>query len=148
MLSRHRRRSAVALVLLVAAGCSDPYAGRLEVTGAVKLAGQPLKDGSITFIPLEKQQTQSGAAITNGEYRIPPSGLMPGKYLIQITAGDGRTPANEEVAAPGGSTNIVSVDQVPEEWNVKSKQEREVKASSPNRFDFEIPNVNPKAKRR
>jgi hypothetical protein len=115
----------------------------MEVTGAVTLQGQPLKDGSITFVPLANQGTQSGAAITDGAYAIPRSaGLKPGKYLVQITAGDGKTPADEEAGNPGGSTNIVSMDLIPEDWNVKSKQEVEVKPAGPNRFDFAIPKAN------
>jgi hypothetical protein len=130
-------------------GCSDPYPGLLEVTGSVKLAGEPLKDGSISFAPVDGRGTQSGAPIVNGSYALPrPNGLKAGKYLVRITAGDGRTPANEEAANPGGSTNIVSVDLIPDEWNAKSTKEVEVKANSVNKFDFEIPTVNPRAKRR
>src|SRR5262249_51904441 len=95
MLSRRALLIGPVVPLLAAAlaGCSDPYAGKMEVTGAVKLAGQPLKDGSIIFEPLDGQGTQSGAAITNGEYKIPrPNGLKPGKYLVKITAGDAKTP--------------------------------------------------------
>jgi hypothetical protein len=134
----------VSIVTVVLSGCSDPYAGRMEVTGAVILQGQPLKDGSILFIPLEKQDTQGGTQIISGEYKIPPqNGLKPGKYLVRLTAGDGKTPAHEEqAAAPGGSTNIVSMDLIPEEWNTKSKHEVEVKAKSVNRFDFDIPKIN------
>jgi hypothetical protein len=130
-------------------GCSDPHDGRLEVTGLVTLLGQPLKDGSISFEPLEGQGTQSGAPITDGKYTVPrKSGLKPGKYLVRITAGDGRTVANEEAAAPGGSTNIVSVDQIPDDWNSQSKQVHVVKANVVNTLDFAIPNVNPRARRR
>ena len=130
-------------------GCSDPYAGLSEITGIVKLVGEPLKDGSITFVPQEGQGTQSGAPIVNGAYTVPrKNGLKAGKYLVKITAGDGKTPSNEEAGNPGGSTNIVSVDQVPEDWNTKSKKEVTVKANEPNKFDFEIPNVNPRARRR
>jgi len=139
----------VVLTAAVAAGCSDQYGGRTEVTGTVKLAGQPLKNGSISFIPLEQQGTQSGAGITDGEYKVPRQyGLKPGKYLVQITAGDGKTPTNEEAGAPGGSTNIVSVDLVPEDWNTKSKKEVTVEPNKTNKLDFEIPNVNPRARRR
>jgi hypothetical protein len=132
----------------VVAGCSDSYAGRMEVSGTVKLKGQPLKDGSITFVPLDGQDTQNGSAILKGAYKIPrQSGLKPGKYLVQITSGDGKTPANEEIAAPGGSTNIVSVDLIPEDWNTRSKQQVEVKSNDANKFNFDIPNVNtPKKK--
>jgi len=134
---------------LALAGCSDPYAGRQDVAGTVTLAGQPLKNGSITFFPADGQGTQSGAGIDNGAYKIPrQQGLKPGKYRIEITAGDGKTPTNEEAGGPGGSTNIVSVDLIPEEWNTKSKKEVTVKAEGGNTFDFDIPNVNPRAKRR
>src|SRR5438552_5090261 len=96
--------SLVSIVAAVLAGCSDPYAGRMEVSGEVKLQGQPLKEGSILFEPLGGQGTQSGSSITNGKYTIPrQSGLKPGKYLVRLTAGDGKTPAaTEEAAAPGG----------------------------------------------
>jgi hypothetical protein len=149
------RRRVCALIPVIAAvalaGCSaDQYAGRMAVSGAVTLAGQPLKDGSIIFVPLDAQGTESGAAITAGAYTVPrESGLKPGKYLVRITAGDGRTPDTEaEAAAPGGSTNIVSVDLVPADWNTRSKHEVEVKADGANKFDFNIPTVNPRARRR
>src|SRR5437667_3909661 len=65
----------------VLAGCSDQYGGRMEVTGGVTLQGQPVKDGSVIFVPLDKQETQGGAQVINGEYRIPAQhGLKPGKY--------------------------------------------------------------------
>jgi hypothetical protein len=120
----------------------------MEVTGGVTLQGQPLKEGSIIFVPLEKQDTQSGAPVINGVYKVPPqSGLKPGKYLVRLTAGDGKTPANEEIAAPGGPANIVSVDLIPEEWNTRSKQEVVVKVNSPNKFNFEIPKMNTRKKK-
>jgi hypothetical protein len=136
-------------MLTVASGCADPYVGLQEITGSVKLVGEPLKDGSITFAPIDGRGTQSGAPIVNGTYLIPrKNGLKAGKYLIKITAGDGKTPANEEAGNPGGSTNIVSADLIPDDWNTRSTREVEVKANSANKFDFEIPNVNPRAKRR
>jgi hypothetical protein len=147
-----RKRLLAPLLVLSAtalAGCGpDPYAGRMEITGTVKLKGQSLKDGSIRFVPLENQGTENGAPIVNGEYDLPrKSGLKPGKYLVQITAGDGKTPAFEEAGGPDRSTNIVSWDLIPEEWNVKSKQQVEVKSSGTNKFDFDIPNINTKKKR-
>jgi hypothetical protein len=136
-----------AVALLALAGCSDPYAGQMEVTGTVKLKGQPLKEGMILFVPLNEQgtdrgnqSTESGAMIVDGEYKIPrEKGLKPGKYLVRITSGDGKTPSNEEAGNPGGSTNIVSVDRIPPEWNTQSDQKVEVKSSGPNKFDYDIP---------
>jgi len=122
----------------------------MAVSGGIKLKGEPLKSGSISFFPLENQETKSGSTIIGGEYNLPrKDGLKPGKYLVRITAGDGRTPANaEEIAGPGGSANIVSMDLIPEEWNTNSKQQVEVKANGDNRFNFDIPYVNTPKKRR
>jgi hypothetical protein len=131
------------------AGCSDPYGGRMAVSGAVKLVGEPVKDGSITFVPLDGQDTQSGAGIVNGQYQVPREhGLKPGKYLVRLSSGDGKTPDREEDIAGPSSTNIVSVDRIPPEWNTDSKQQVEVKSSASNQFDFDIPNINPRLKKR
>lgn len=139
------RRCALFICALLPAGlllmpaCGSSHGGRMEISGEVKLEGEPIKDGAITFVPLDNQDTQSGAPITNGSYKIPAaSGLKPGKYLVQITSGDGKTPTDEEAGGPGGS-NIVSVDLVPPDWNVNSKQQVEVQSKGPNKFDFAIP---------
>ena len=135
-------------LVMVLAGCADQYGGRMEVSGKVKLVNEPLKDGAIEFVPLEQTNldTKGGGAITNGEYKIPrKNGLKPGKYLVRLTSGDGKTPAtNDEAASPGGSTNIVSVDRIPEDWNVNSQHKIDVTSNGSNKFDFEVPNLNPR----
>lgn len=122
-------------------GCADPYAGRMAVSGKVILGGKPIKEGIVSFEPLENQETQSGALIKDGQYSIPRStGLLPGKYRIRVTAGDGVTNVDEsEAGGPGGSTNIVSRDTVPPSWNVNSAQEITVSKDGANTFDFDIP---------
>lgn len=147
MVSRHVISLSVGfLTAAVLMGCADSYGGRLEVSGKVKLVTEPLKDGAIEFVPLESQDTRGGSAITNGEYKIGrKDGLKPGKYLVRLTSGDGKTPAtNEDAASPGGSTNIVSVDRIPPEWNTNSQHQVEVKSSGANEFNFDIPNINPR----
>src|SRR5262249_52469521 len=98
------------------AGCSTPHR-RMGVVGAVKPKGQPIKDGAIVlFEPLDNQDTAGNATVTGGAFSIPRQvGLKPGKYLIRITAGDGKTPVNplDPNAPPGpGGTNIISKDLV------------------------------------
>jgi hypothetical protein len=140
----HTSRHALALfggvVILGLAGCADPYGGRVAVTGSVKLKGEPLKDGSISFSPLENQATQAQVLIADGTYSIERQhGLQPGKYLIRVSSGDGRTPYNsDEPPGPGGPANVISKDRVPANWNVNSKQERTVTKENPNHFDFDI----------
>src|SRR5262245_19611226 len=93
-------------VAALAAGCGDKYGGRVEVSGTVKLKGQPLKAGVLMFEPLGGQGTAASAPISDGSYTIPRStGLKPGKYLIRVTSGVGTTPANlnpDEPPSPGG----------------------------------------------
>jgi hypothetical protein len=133
----------LAIVLsILAGGCTNDYGGRQEVKGTIKLKRAALDSGTIEFIPLDGDRaTQSGAVIANGSYEIPrASGLMPGKYRVILTAGDGRTRASNPDEGPGPTgANIVSVDRIPAEYNVNSKQEVEVTKAGPNVFDYDIP---------
>jgi hypothetical protein len=127
-----------------AAGCSGSHDGRAAVSGTVKLKGQLINDGAIVlFEPLENQDTAGNATVARGAFSIPKAfGLKPGKYLIRITAGDGKTAVNpvDPDSPPGpGGTNIISKDIVPGDWNVNSKQEVTVTRDGPNKFDFNIP---------
>ena len=131
-------------VTALAAGCTKFQGGRLAVSGTVKLNGQPIKDGAIIlFEPLESQETAGNSTVYGGAFTIPrESGLKPGKYLVRVTAGDGKTAVNpvDPNAPPGpdSGTNIVSKDLVPANWNENSKQEVTVTKEGPNKFDFDI----------
>jgi hypothetical protein len=142
MASRHALLALLTLYSAVFIGCGPDYGGRQEVKGTVKLKGQPLDNGVIEFMPVSgDRSTQTGAVIANGTYSIArESGLVPGKYRVIITAGDGRTPASATDEAPGPTgANIVSKDRVPPEYNTNSKQEVEVTENGPNVFDYDIP---------
>jgi hypothetical protein len=135
---------AFALATLVVIGCGSGSADRMEVTGSVKLKAKPVKDGTISFEPLDGQPTRATALISFGAFSIPqPNGLVPGRYLIRVSAGDGKTAVNpvspDEPPGPGGGTNIISKELIPADWNVNSKQERTVSKDPPNRFEFNIP---------
>src|SRR5262245_50132665 len=130
-------------VVAIAHGCGPSAGGRQEVKGTIKLKGQLLDQGQITFIPISGNgTTKEGALITNGEYLIDrPHGLMPGTYRVSITSGDGRTPANASSDQGPGPTgaNIISKDRIPPEYGVNSKQDVEVTDKKPNVFNFDIP---------
>jgi hypothetical protein len=135
---------ALVFVSLIVAGCGDKLDGRVAVSGTVKLAGKPLKDGSVSFEPLDGQASRASAAVTDGAFDIPQaSGLQPGKYLIRVSAGDGKTAVNpvnpDNPPGPTGGTNIISKELIPADWNVNSKQERSITAGVANKFEFEIP---------
>jgi len=124
-------------------GCTPGYGGRKEIKGTVKLKGQPVDDGIINFFPASGDQaTKSGAQIIKGDYKIPAEfGLLPGKYRVSITAGDGRTKADASPDQPPGPTgaNIVSKDRIPKEYNIESKVDVDVTANGPNVFSYDIP---------
>jgi hypothetical protein len=68
-----------ALLLLRAGLKSGP-----TVTGTVRVDGDPLKKGSIRFVPVEGTRGgDAGATIRDGKYRIP-KGLTVGKYKVEI----------------------------------------------------------------
>src|SRR5688572_26802128 len=113
-MSRFCRRSVGLVVACVlAAGCSDPDDGRRAVSGTIKLKGRPLAGGAvILFEPLESQDTAANATLTDeGAYEVPkPYGLKPGRYLVRVTAGDGKTAVNpvdpNTPPGPSGGRNI------------------------------------------
>ncbi len=70
----------------------------MEVRGEIKLKNAPLDQGTISFRPLPGSKgSASGAQITNGKYELKgDGGLLPGKYKVIITSGDGKTMANPD----------------------------------------------------
>lgn len=124
-------------------GCTEAD-GRVSVSGNVKLHGHLISDGAIVILePLENQGAGASVPVIRGAYIVPKdSGLKPGRYLVRITAGDGKTAVNpvDENNPPGPTgTNIISKDLVPADWNVNSKHEVTVTKDGPNKFDFDIP---------
>lgn len=147
-MSTHQRLviPAVSLFAALLAGCGDDkVGGRMQVNGTVKLHGTSISDGAIVmFEPLENQGTAGNATVSHGTFTVPKDvGLKPGRYLVRITAGDGKTAVNpvddNNPPGPSGGTNIISKDIVPADWNVNSKQEVTVTKDGPNKFDFDIP---------
>ncbi len=129
---------------LFVVGCSGGD-GREAVSGSVKLKGQPLPEGGVVkFEPLEKQGTEGLSVVSAGKYSIPrENGLKPGRYVVRVSAGDGKTAVNpvnpDQPPGPGGGANIVSKNLVPAEWGRNSKQEVTVAPGGTNVFDFNIP---------
>jgi hypothetical protein len=139
--ARITARLVLAAVVASCASCGPNYGGRQEIKGTIKLKGQPLDQGLVDFTPLAADgPTKEGATIVKGSYHIDRAhGLMPGKYRVSITAGDGRTPAGSDQAPGPTGANIVSKDRIPPEYNINSKHDVDVTPQGPNVFDFDIP---------
>lgn len=121
-------------------GCGGDSAGRYPVSGAVNVDGAPLEKGTISFQPLERAPTSSGALISGGKFSIrPDKGLPLGKYRVQVNAaapGAGGGAAAADVA-PGASPPPPK-ELIPAEWNESSNHTIEVKEKGPFTYSFEI----------
>ena len=129
-----------AIALGTLSGCGDPR-NRQEITGEVKLQGQPVEEGVINFAPLDGQETGDGAQIVKGKYRIPKEkGLSPGKYRVAIYAGNGVSGAGDASPdSPNAGKRLPRGERVPPDYNTRSKVVKEVTKGGPNKFDFDIP---------
>ena len=126
------------LILLgpVLCGCGGGGLDRLPVAGSVTLDGNPLADGSITFIPTGEGVT-AGGKIADGQYEIPRSdGPVPGSHQVRINASE---PTGETIIDPAGDIEVPQMRSlIPPKYNVQSELTAEVTADGPNRFDFEL----------
>lgn len=126
----------VTLVLCAALGCSG---GLSEVSGTVKLNGQPVTEGAITFIPIEGNTgAGAGATIQNGKYHIPRSaGVSPGKNRVELRA---FRETSRKVQDPTGKPGTLTTERVmafPPEYNDHSTLIRDVRRGS-DTIDFDI----------
>ena len=130
--------------VLSTGGCADDAGGQQAVSGTVTLKGKPVAMGMIEFLPVASTSpgetlSKSGAVIDNGKFDIPKQkGLLPGRYKVSISAPDKQhTLGDDEL--PGPTSSRTHKDLIPPEYNLKTKQEVEVKKNEPNKFDFAVP---------
>ncbi|AWM37236.1 hypothetical protein GobsT_48200 [Gemmata obscuriglobus] len=146
------RCCAVGLLLLglpALVGCSgnSKTAGKVSVSGSVSVKGVPLADGVVLFEPLEKQNTSASAVLVGSNFSISAAnGLQPGMYLVRVsTSGEENKPVDPNAPLtpsgsnlPGSNKSETKKPTIPPEWGGKSKQQVEIKADGPNKFDFDI----------
>jgi hypothetical protein len=120
----------LALLLGVPVGCGWGETLGVGVSGTVKYKGQPIKEGTITFIPAAGTNGPSGGAnIDDGRYAVPRSaGLAPGKYRVEIRAFEetGKETAKSNVQSQmfGRPISEVATDSRAQEQLAKLKAER------------------------
>src|SRR5438132_10117593 len=72
------------------AGCggAGDQLPREPVSGTVTFDGQPLKSGTIRFVPVQtKEGIDSGGMVTDGRFAVPrQEGPVPGNYKVMIFA--------------------------------------------------------------
>ncbi|WP_425615967.1 hypothetical protein NA78x_005904 [Anatilimnocola sp. NA78] len=125
-------------ILLTCSGCGGSSNGKYALSGTVTLQGQAIDGGTIQFFAEGETTPTVGALVSGGSYSVPAEqGLLPGKYLVKITAPEAQgTMTPEEYAA--GKVLPPAKERIPARYNTQSEQTVEVKTDGRNRFDFKI----------
>jgi hypothetical protein len=125
----------VLLPLLTAFGCGGPD-NRAEVSGTVRLNGQPVASGSISFVPTDGNTgPSSGGVIADGKYSVPQAkGVAVGKNRVSILS-TVKTGRKINIGRDGLEDEWLQV--VPAKYNDQSELVRDVKSGS-NQLDFDL----------
>jgi len=111
----------VALLMLIGCGSS----GTATVHGTVKVDGQPVKAGAISFYPKDGKAKTTGGEIKDGHYSVEvPVGVM--KVSISEPKGTGKK--KKLYAGKADSPEVeLKEEGLPERYNIQSELELEVK---------------------
>jgi hypothetical protein len=109
------------------------------VSGEIQVAGRPLTQGTVAFLPFPgTHSTIAATIITDGAYEIDETdGLRPGKYLVSISGID--LNSGLRAVRQGGDARAQLEDPVPARFNKQSEIEVEVTADDGVvGFDFDL----------
>jgi hypothetical protein len=114
MLIRSVGRVAVLAIALSAllVGCSDNRTA--EVSGTVNVDGQPVEQGSISFIPAEGKGVTSGSDIKDGKYSVAKASTGSSKIQIRVPKVTGKKKLYD---APDSPTRDTFSEALPKKYN-------------------------------
>ena len=131
----------LAMAAVMTTGCgggSTDGLPRQAVSGEVKLDGQPLADGMITFIPAGIEGPPVGAPIEAGAFSVPTrDGPIPGSHRVEVYR---RKPTGRTTQDPSDPTMPIEeqYETIPDRYNVKSELKADVVAGGDNSFMFDL----------
>ncbi|MEZ6072180.1 MAG: hypothetical protein R3C10_18460 [Pirellulales bacterium] len=128
--------------VVLAAGCDDqrdPH-GRLALSGTVTFQGQPLDQGLIDFLPVDRPGSAGARGrVRDGTYSIPRhQGVVPGRYRVVITSAESVS-AEAPDGTPGRAFPLPGKERIPPEFNSESEWTVEAREGDENTFEFTIP---------
>lgn len=98
--------------------------------------GEPLKEGSIFFMPLGEGST-AGGEIHDGKYELAREiGPIPGQYKIEINAWKKSKTAYVDEATGKTEADLVSI--IPKRYNDKTELKVEIVGDGDNQADFQL----------
>jgi hypothetical protein len=120
-------------------GCDHVQRG--AISGRVTLDGQPIEEGSISFVPTAAGQDQAASSrIRQGEYSIAQAnGPGLGNMRVEIRAArlTGRRNPPSDPALAALEAEYESVETVPNRYNTESELTAEIKPGN-NVVDFDL----------
>jgi len=122
---------AAAVMLASVAGCGSRGLG--QVTGTVKLDGDPLPDAMVIFTPLTGGRPAAGRTDAQGKYELvfdrEGTGAMLGEHVVEITTAD-------ETVLDDDTVERIP-EKVPAEYNANTELRETIEAGS-NVFNFDL----------
>lgn len=133
------RFPAIVLLLtacIVTVGCGD--SAKARVKGNVTFNGDPVEEGSISFLPAEDTQSRkASAAILNGVFDIPADRApTPGKFKVEISWFK-KTGNKIASADPGMVAADETKEAIPAKYNRETTLVRELVVGE-NKLDFKL----------
>jgi hypothetical protein len=120
---------------LLAAGCGS---GNVALNGDVSYDGQPIDDGTITFVSTSSGSSDAGKAschIENGKYKFEKDrGPAPGKYKVEITW---LKKTGKKLPTGDGEPRDEKVQSLPAKFNTQTTLTADVTSGSP-KLDFAL----------
>jgi hypothetical protein len=126
-------RGACLLGLTIFVGCGGGGPGA-TVEGSVTLDGQPVQNGTISFVPADGKTASAGGKIADGKYSV---AVPPGPKRVEIAASKvvGQRPAY--AGDPNSPMIDITESIIPPRYNAQSELTFEVKAGD-NQKDFAL----------
>jgi hypothetical protein len=113
------------LGLLALAGCGD---GKSTVSGTVSLDGQPVDNGTITFVNSEGGKLiREGAVISGGKFEAT---VLPGNFKIELNSQKVVGKRTQKGFDGKDETLEISEEMFPDKYNVKTELTQEIKRGS------------------
>lgn len=125
-----RQLCGIAFLCLVGSGCGSSSGPKIpelgQVTGVVKLDGQPVKNALVTFVP-ENVRPATARTDDQGRYELTFNDKLKGTAVGMNTV---RISARDESGSKG------NMETIPEKYNAKTTLKKEVKAGK-NEINFD-----------
>ncbi len=119
----------VVYLLLTNVGCAPSGPQTYPVSGTVTYDGEPVAQGDILFVPMNRSLAPDAGTIENGRFRAQ---AKEGECRVEISALN-IGPDTKVVMGSAIATNFI-----PERYNRRSELRAEVSATDDNVYDFKL----------